>query len=75
MKVRAFVLCMALAALGVSADDAVGAVRRAPSGPPLTSPTGASAGTSTEASLTQPLSGTGDPLVENGLGSPVCQGG
>jgi hypothetical protein len=52
---------------------------RAPSGPPLVSHANASAGTladevefqGADASSSAPSSG-GDPLVENGLGSPLC---
>ncbi len=44
-------------------------VHRAPTGPPLTS--GARGGTAEEASASAAPSG-GDPLVGNGLGSPMC---
>ena len=56
---------------------AIGAPRRAPNGPPLRS--GAAGFTAppqpgdSEASFAQP-SGAGDPLVDNGLGSPMCAG-
>ncbi len=74
MKVRArigWALVIAPVALGFCAAGASGAPARAPSGPPLSSPVAAS----TEASPAQSLPNGGDPLVENGLGSPVCQGG
>jgi hypothetical protein len=59
-----------------SAHRASGSTPRAPSGPPLTvdsigtSETQGTAGTS-EAQSAQSFAG-GDPLVENGLGSPMC---
>ncbi len=59
-----------LAALGSAAARAEPA--RAPSGPALSSPGGGLAVTSEE-----PASGSaeaGDPLVSNGLGSPLCRG-
>ncbi len=89
MKARALILFLALVILCLSADDAAGAgaraatavahattavaqattaVARAPTGPPLR---GGAAATLAEGSP----SGDGDPLVENGLGSPVCQAG
>jgi hypothetical protein len=45
-------------------------VKHAPNGPPLSSP--ASAGESTDGGGS--LSSVGDPLVENGLSSPMCDG-
>jgi hypothetical protein len=47
-------------------------VHRAPTGPPLTS--GSGAGTTEDASASAAPSG-GDPLVGNGLGSPLCSNG
>jgi hypothetical protein len=44
-------------------------VKHAPAGPPLSSP--ASPGESTDSGL---LSSASDPLVENGLSSPMCEG-
>lgn len=48
---------------------AQGSVPRAPSGPPLSGPSAASPESSASA---QPTAGPVDPLVENGLGSPLC---
>ena len=66
------------AATAVSPAMAARAAPRAPSGPPLTLPTsssgpGAGEGgvSGADASASAPASG-GDPLVENGLGSPLC---
>jgi hypothetical protein len=64
------VAIVGLAALGSAAARAEPA--RAPSGPALSPPGGGPAVTSEE-----PASGsaeTGDPLVSNGLGSPLCRG-
>jgi hypothetical protein len=69
--------CPATAARAVSDASTVGP--HAPSGPPLTSPPssggqpgeGGSTISEGEASASAPPSG-GDPLVENGLGSPLC---
>jgi hypothetical protein len=60
-------------AAGAAAHEAAprGAAPRAPSGPPLSAPAAASAD---EATPLQPASGGVDPLVENGLGSPICEG-
>lgn len=45
---------------------------RAPSGPPLTSGSGSASASAEEASSSAAPSG-GDPLVGNGLGSPMCE--
>jgi hypothetical protein len=47
---------------------------RAPSGPPLTRPAESSAGSGDEAGSTGDAPGEADPLVSNGLGSPLCDG-
>jgi len=47
---------------------------RAPSNPPLTAGTEANAGAEEGASASD-LSSAGDPLVSNGLGSPMCRAG
>jgi hypothetical protein len=69
------VLLIVLSLLGSSAGYAAGAVPRravphAPSGPPLSAPAAGAAG---ETTPLQPASGSVDPLVENGLGSPICE--
>ena len=48
-----------------------GNVARAPSGPPLVSGVGVGGVLKEESAEAQPAAG-GDPLVENGLGSPLC---
>lgn len=60
---------------GSASHVASGQVPRAPAGPPLVSGTGVSSTLSvgSDASSSAPSSG-GDPLVENGLGSPLCEG-
>ncbi len=78
---RALALATSLA-LAVPAGPAAASPRpashppRAPTGPPLVSPTaagetGAAGATEGDAAASAPASG-GDPLVENGLGSPLC---
>jgi hypothetical protein len=50
------------------------AIGRAPSGPPLTSVSGAASGEGAQAEASQPTAGDADPLIDNGLGSPLCRG-
>lgn len=66
--------CWLLAGTSTAVAGTVrGAPPRAPTGPPLVSGTGASSAlvVGSDASGSAPSSG-GDPLVENGLGSPLC---
>ena len=70
------------AARHVASSRAESGPKRAPSGPPLVTGTATGTGASldevesagADASSSAPASG-GDPLVENGLGSPLCSAG
>jgi hypothetical protein len=66
-----FTVAVASARTIDSYDAGAPSISRSPSGPPLAAP-GASPSSATDASASAPPSG-GDPLVENGLGSPLCR--
>jgi len=64
---------LAALVLGLGAQDARAASPRAPSKPPLTS--GPTTGGGEEEASAAGMSSAGDPLVSNGLGSPLCRAG